>query len=203
MNARELLRRGLRACGLEVLRYAPGKRRLYYGERMLLSRQGELTLEESRFLGELVRGLQTPGPIVEVGSLFGSSTRILALFASVGRSIVAVDNFTWNPLGISPAEHFLATRLALDEAIQKYGLQLLRIDKNEFYRTYEGPRPSLVFVDAGHSYEETRKDIVWARGAGAELVCGHDYNERDWPGVVHAVKEFGGPRRLVGTLWAL
>jgi hypothetical protein len=76
------------------------------------------------------------------------------------------------------------------------------MDKEEFYRTYEGGTPGLVFLDANHGYESTKRDIDWARDSGAGLICGHDYSP-SFPGVVRAVKECGGVRRVVGTIFEL
>jgi hypothetical protein len=82
------------------------------------------------------------------------------------------------------------------------GLTIVHMDKNEFYRTYAGPTPALVFLDADHSYGETRKDIEWAMASGARIICGHDYN-RSFPGVMQAVDEAGGPSKLCESLWRL
>jgi hypothetical protein len=76
------------------------------------------------------------------------------------------------------------------------------MDKGQFYRTYDGPPPALVPLDAVHTYEETKVDIQWARSVRASIICGHDYSER-FRGVVRAVDAFGGPSQLRGSLWAL
>lgn len=51
-----------------------------------------------------------------------------------------------------------------------------------------------VFIDADHSYEGCRADIeAWAQKLkSGGLLCGHDYNNHDWPGfgVNRAVDEF-------------
>jgi len=49
----------------------------------------------------------------------------------------------------------------------------------------------LVFIDADHSYEATKADLVaWAPKVKASgILSGHDYNS-DFPGVVRAVREF-------------
>jgi hypothetical protein len=49
-----------------------------------------------------------------------------------------------------------------------------------------------VFLDADHSYEETRSDIEWALAAGARIIAGHDYSV-EHPGVVRAVDEVATP----------
>ena len=53
-----------------------------------------------------------------------------------------------------------------------------------------------------HDYPETSKDIAWAKAVRAAVIAGHDYSD-DFPGVIHAVDEAGGPRRLCRSLWAL
>jgi hypothetical protein len=45
----------------------------------------------------------------------------------------------------------------------------------------------VVFIDACHTYEGTKKQIELYRGD--HLICGHDYNKVSWPGVVQAVDE--------------
>lgn len=76
------------------------------------------------------------------------------------------------------------------------------MDKNLFYATYWGPAPSLVFLDAIHTYEETKKDIEWAKSVDAALIVGHDYIDR-FPGVKKVVHEFGGPKQIAGAVFLL
>jgi hypothetical protein len=53
-----------------------------------------------------------------------------------------------------------------------------------------------------HDYEETKKDILWAKQIGAKIICGHDYKE-EFPGVIRIVDEMGGPRKLSGSVFVL
>jgi hypothetical protein len=151
---------------------------------------GEISLQEARFLGELIRCLKAGGPIIEIGTHFGFSTQVICLYKGIDRQLITVDNYSWNSLGLSPDNHFLVTK------------KQFCMDKNEFYTSYTADSPSLVFLDAIHTYEETKKDISWAKSVGAEVICGHDYSE-ECPGVVKAVQELGGYGRLVNTLWLL
>jgi hypothetical protein len=162
---------------------------------------GEISLRESTFLARLVRELDAPGPIVEIGTLFGWSTRIMLCAKAPERELISVDDYSWNPLGLPPDVHHQITSRILADG-PKLGLRQLRIDKAAFYASWSGPPPALVFADAMHTYEDTKADIEWARRAGAHVVCGHDY-EAEWPGVIRAVDELGGPRELVETLWVL
>jgi hypothetical protein len=120
----------------------------------------------------------------------------------VNRELITIDNYTWNPIGIDPETHYNITKGILSEAAERYNTTQTRIDKSDFYESYKGPPPSLVFLDADHSYEETRKDIEWAKKIKSGLICGHDYKE-DCPGVTRAVDELGGVRKRVESLWVL
>jgi hypothetical protein len=77
------------------------------------------------------------------------------------------------------------------------------MDKDEFYRTYQGPPPAVFFCDADHSYEATKADMLWARSVGATVICGDDYDHPFQQGTAQAVDELGGPKRLAGGLFVL
>ena len=163
---------------------------------------GQIKMAEAEFLATLTREARGTGPIVEVGMLFGSSTRVILLNKAPGQKVLAVDSFSWNPAGLSPDEHFEIARASMKEFGGDEDCQIVRADKNEFYRTYKGPTPALVFLDADHSYAETKKDIDWAKSVNATIICGHDYSS-DFPGVKQAVDEAGGAAEIHRTLWRL
>lgn len=163
---------------------------------------GQISLGEARALGQLVAGLTEPGPIVEVGTLFGWSTRVMVLFKDPQRELITVDSYVWNPLLLPAEQHARATGAALQDAVDHHRVRVVRQDKAEFYETYAGPAPALVFLDAIHSYEETRKDIEWARRVRAGAICLHDYSPAH-PGVMQAVDEAGGPRTRSESLVVL
>ena len=163
---------------------------------------GQVNLEEARFLGSLVRGLDTSRPIIEIGTLFGWSTRVMVLYKAPEMELVTVDVYKWNPLALSSENHFTITSSILEESKRKYNVKQFRKDKAEFYRSYSGPEPALIFLDADHSYEETRNDLEWATKHSRALICLHDYRS-EWPGVIQAVNEVGGPHRIEGTLCLL
>lgn len=163
--------------------------------------RSQVNLIEARFLAELTREAQE-GPIIEVGTLFGSSTKIILLNKAPGQKVIAVDLFSWNPAGLTPDQHYTIASSALRAFSDDSDLDIIRADKNDFYKTYSGPPPALVFLDADHSYAETHKDIEWARSSRAKIICGHDYTP-DFPGVMQAVNEAGGASMICGTLWRL
>jgi hypothetical protein len=142
------------------------------------------------------------GPIVEIGVLAGKTTQRIARYKAPAQKILAVDNFCWNPWGLTPDEQWGLVCHSLDYLVQTGNVEIKRIDKNEFFETYDGPAPSLVFLDAMHDYEETKKDILWAQRVGAKIISGHDYGP-DFPGVIQIVDEVGGPKQLAGSVWRL
>ena len=142
------------------------------------------------------------GPIIEVGTLLGITTTNIALAKSPTQKIITVDLYCWNPWGVSPDVHEALASQVLHYLVQTGHVERIRMDKNEFFRTYRGPAPSMVFLDAIHDYEETKKDIQWAQSVSAKIISGHDYCDA-FPGVKQVVDEFGGPRELAGTVWAL
>lgn len=142
------------------------------------------------------------GPLVEIGVLAARTTQRLATCKAAHQKILAVDNFAWNPWGLTPDEQWKLVLHTLHHLIETDQVEVHRADKNTFYETYAGPAPAMVFLDAIHDYPETKKDILWARRVGAKIICGHDYSP-SFPGVMQAVDEFGGPIRISGTVWKL
>lgn len=168
-----------------------------------LSNMGQISIDESRLLSEVVRNSDPTRPIIEIGTLFGHSTTVITFAKAQSQPLLTVDNYSWNPLGLSPNAHFATTSNRLKEAVAKHSVQIINIDKDEFYRTYSGPPPALFFCDADHSYEATKADILWAQSVGASVICGDDYDHAYQLGTKQAVDELGGPKRLVGGLFVM
>jgi len=168
-----------------------------------LASAGQISFAEARFLTELVKSSDPARPIIEIGTLFGHSTIVMALAKDPGQQLITVDNFSWNPLGLSADAHYAIVRYRLAELTRTQNVQVLKTDKDEFYRGYVGPPPALFFCDADHSYEATRADLLWARSVGASIVCGDDYLHASQQGVTQIVDELGGPKRLVDGLFLL
>ncbi len=164
---------------------------------------GTVEPEGLDFLAKLVeRARQFPGPIVEIGTLYGRTATHMALFKEPSQKIITVDCYVWNPLGLSAESHFQLTAQVLHYLVATGHVEQRRMDKNLFYANYRGPAPALVFLDADHSYGETKKDVLWAKSVGTQLIAGHDYSA-EFPGVQQVVHEFGGPRETGGTVFLL
>jgi hypothetical protein len=162
-----------------------------------------LETEAIPFLQSLVRrSRQHPGPIIEIGTLLGVATTHMALAKAPDQKIITVDLYCWNPWCVPPEIHEAMTAQVLHYLVSTGHVERVRMDKEEFYRTYRGPAPAMVFLDAMHDYENTKRDIEWAQRVGAKLITGHDYCARH-PGVMKIVDELGGPRELGASVWVL
>jgi hypothetical protein len=167
------------------------------------SQQATVEPEGLVLLQRLVReSRRYTGPIVEIGTLLGITATQMALAKAPEQKIITVDLYCWNPWGLTPEVHENLTSQMLCYLVQTGHVEQVCMDKDEFYQSYAGPAPALVFLDAMHDYENTKRDIEWARSAGAKIICGHDYSHLH-PGVIQIVDELGGPRELAGSVWVL
>jgi predicted O-methyltransferase YrrM len=157
--------------------------------------------EEKELIDLTSKASAFPGPIVEIGALFGFTTQLLATYKPADKELIAVENFTWNPFGIPPEDHRLITRRVLRYNVVHCNTSVFDGSKRDFYSGYKGERPAMVFMDADHSYEGTKEDIAWAIKAGARIIAGHDYSEI-FPGVKRSVDEaFKANIRTAGSVW--
>lgn len=164
--------------------------------------EGSVTAEELAYVEKLVKAAQDlPGPIIEIGTLFGRTTTRLAL-AAPAKTIITVDCYRWNPWGLDSQSHAAVTALVLDYLIHTHRVKQIHMHKKQFYHSYNGHAPALIFIDADHSYESVRQDIAWAKQNSAGIICGHDYSP-SFPGVMQAVHEVGGPDEVCGTVFKL
>lgn len=164
---------------------------------------GTLTATDEARLVELVgRASLHEGPIVEIGTLFGLTTRLIAAHVPAGRQVITIDNFCWNPLALPREYHELLTRRVLRPEIEAGRIVLEAADSATFRRGYRGSVPALVFLDADHAYEPVRDEIAWAKGLGVPIICGHDYGLPQF-GVTRAVDEaFASVVKVHGSVWS-
>ncbi|MBR3221883.1 MAG: class I SAM-dependent methyltransferase [Kiritimatiellae bacterium] len=158
---------------------------------------GGLTDDET---AALVRWTKEQGAdaFVEIGTLFGLTARTVA--RETGRKVVAVDNFCWNPFGLTPAQHEAFTRKILAGS----GVELVRGDAEPFLASLSGrmdPSRALVFLDGSHAYADVKREIESCKRQGVGIVAGHDFGNPGF-GVTRAVREtFGEPDEVVGMCW--
>jgi len=158
---------------------------------------GGLTGEET---AALVRWAAEEGrDVVEIGALFGMTTRELARALPEGRRVFAVDNFSWNPFGLPARSHEAFTRRILAPELASGKVVLVNGDSEGFLGSVD---PGVfLFLDGDHRYEAVKREIGLALAAGVRVVAGHDYGNALF-GVTRAVDEaFGRPDETAGMCW--
>ncbi|MDY0148518.1 MAG: class I SAM-dependent methyltransferase [Kiritimatiellia bacterium] len=141
------------------------------------------------------------GPIVEIGTLFGFTTAMMASWMSGSNRLITVDNYSWNPWGILPDVSRELARKVLLPFTTTGKVVIMDMSSTEFYDNYKEGPPTLVFIDGDHTYEAVFDDIALAKKIGATMIGGHDYHPRA-PGVIRAVDEhFSGAIARSDTVW--
>lgn len=146
--------------------------------------------------------------ILEVGAYKGRSTR--ALIDNTHGVVVAVDPWE-GPYRMDDGGILFDCRNSLNDFIQNvHGTAVIMIKRTyrnfikEYHDTY-GPRSNFdfIFIDGDHRYEEVKHDIIESLPllkVGGTL-AGHDYNQKDWPGVTRAVDEILPTKRIIDSIW--
>jgi hypothetical protein len=164
---------------------------------------GSVLPEELPFLKELVElAARHNGPILEIGTLYGFTTQHIAEYKEPGQELITVDNFSWNPIGLTAEAHRDFCFRSLYYLRKCANTRIYDGAGTNFYASYDGDTPAMVFIDANHAYEGVKEDIDWAVSQGIPIISGHDYSDA-FPGVMQAVNEsFPDNFRVLGSLWA-
>lgn len=140
---------------------------------------------------DLIRSLPPLGAVAEVGCYVGVSTEAWALLAD---RVYAVDG--WWDAGACDA--FLRRMAGYPN------VQPVRADSLRAAKVFPDNSLDLVYVDADHSYEAVKADILaWLPKVKAGgWIAGHDHMEYwNCGGVIRAVAEvLGGPDRVFGDM---
>lgn len=151
--------------------------------------------------------------IVEVGVWKGRTTQLLAR-NTIG-TVWAVDH--WQGTPHDPAQHVLypdagaaygAFRKHLRSEIERGKVRVVNMPSVQAAAHLANGKPfDFVFLDADHSYDAVRADIVaWLPLLAADgLLAGHDYGKPTFPGVTQAVDEVLGGAVKVGpaSIWSV
>lgn len=145
---------------------------------------------------------------VELGAWMGKSTSFMAIeIANSGKNIKfdAID--TWNGsinenlhkdiinnLNETLYNKFLNNISCVSDYINPIKGYTYNVVNN-----YEDKSLDFIFIDASHDYESVKKDIVdwYPKLKDNGIIAGHDYNIKNWPGVVKAVNEFFGEENVI------
>jgi mannosyltransferase OCH1-like enzyme/glycosyltransferase involved in cell wall biosynthesis len=165
--------------------------------------EGWMTPGELEWLYQTAKGM---GSILELGSWKGRSTH--ALLSGCKGTVTCVD--TWrgsenvgdgtNPIynqGVDVLEEFKRNTAGVGS------LEIVQADSREAAARFaaEGRKFDMVFIDAGHEYDEVARDIGLWRPLAAKVFSGHDYLPSEWMGVVRAVDERVGRAYKRETIW--
>jgi hypothetical protein len=143
-------------------------------------------------------GRSADGNIVEIGALFGLSTQ--AILEGGAGKVVVIDNFQWNPIGLTSDRHESMLSANLRYFIRKGRVVIFKGTSSDYINNkLASEKVAMVFIDADHSYEGVLKDINMAELLNAPIICGDDYN---FPGVKQAVHEiYGSKVKFIGEMW--
>jgi predicted O-methyltransferase YrrM len=135
--------------------------------------------------------------IVEIGVFQGRTALLMGWGARQGQRahIWAID--AWELDGNTYGEPFRTessrnwARYNVRAAGYSNDITLIQGFSLEQAANWAGPKVGLLFIDADHSYEGARQDVLsWSkRLADGAIIAVDDYGHPDWPGVAQAVDE--------------
>lgn len=142
--------------------------------------------------------------ILELGSWKGRSTH--ALLTGCKGTVTCVDTWKgsvdtrdWTNAMAKNEDPFVAFKTNVGNFPN---LEICQMESGDAAAKFkaEGRKFDMVFIDAGHSYEEVKRDIELWRPLTKTLLSGHDY-ENTWEGVVRAVNENVKGVKTSGPIW--
>ena len=164
--------------------------------------EGWMTLRELNWLHKTAK---TVNSILEIGSWKGRSTH--ALLSACPGKVTSVDTFQGS---IDPRDDTNRQAKLIDvySEFQKNvgsfnNLEVLRMTSKEAAAKcrQEGRTFDMIFIDAGHTYEEVQEDIALWKDMANIIISGHDYLPYTWMGVCKAVDEVYPQRELCESIW--
>lgn len=139
--------------------------------------------------------------ILEVGAFLGDATEVFCLYSEY---IEVVD--PWDSgrgditdhVDMEKVSKIFCKRMDVFKKVFK-GFHMMNFE--EFWKKYKNTcKYDMIYIDALHTYEAVKNDIKMAMDmlAPKGILAGHDYTEapyqgKQFPGVVQAVDEIGGP----------
>jgi hypothetical protein len=155
--------------------------------------EGYMRFAELTFLYSMSKQVTT---VAEVGSFKGRSTHALL---SGGAHVTAIDHFQGSS---DPGDWTHHEKDSFGQFCKNTaGFKNLTVKKMSGKEaSMSGQLYDMVFIDAGHTYEEVKQDILNWQGMATIVFCGHDYSDL-WPGVKRAVDELVGPVLVHDSIW--
>ena len=164
---------------------------------------GWMSADELRWLKATAKHMHS---VVEIGCWKGRSTHALA--KACPGVVWAVD--TWQGSADEVEGPHAEARESDIAAIWAENVKdctnvlAMQADSVTAASTFGEDSVDMVFIDAGHTYEEVKADIAAWLPAARKVICGHDYG-REFPGVKKAVDEAFGEnvRTYADSIWAV
>lgn len=161
---------------------------------------GWMTGKELDWLAAQAKGMQN---IVEIGSHKGRSAKVL--LENCPGLVTCVDLWDGNiEIGNEKRQQLWDGNEILNEFLSHCGsypnMAYMREDSSRAAGLFPDKSVDMVFIDAGHSYEDCKRDIEAWLPKTRKLICGHDYSE-NWPGVMKAVDELLGNFYVNESIW--
>jgi glycosyltransferase involved in cell wall biosynthesis len=155
-------------------------------------------------LDKLISMLPEDCIMAELGSFAGEST---AMFAKKCKIVYSIDLWgeecTW---GITSRETSEDIEKRFDLVVlENKNIVKLKGRTDEEYKKFADESLDVLYEDCCHSYEAVKENFKnWLPKVKRNgVVCGHDYNPKQFPGVIKAVKETFGDRVVIfeDTSW--
>ena len=158
--------------------------------------EGWMTDEELNFLYELSKKYDT---IAEIGSWKGRSTN--ALCSGSKGTITAIDHFEGSASDKDKTHGAIGVYEEFTRNTKYFkNLNVVKKSGDKAVKDFKDKSFDMVFIDAGHTYDEVKKDIDNWMPKTKKILCGHDYSEK-WPDVMKAVDEKLKIDGVVGSIW--
>ena len=162
--------------------------------------QGWMNDTDLLWLFNTAKGMDS---VVEIGSWKGRSTH--ALLSGCKGTVYAVDHF----LGSIDERSGAHAEAGLKDIYKDFianvenfkNLKVLKMDNAEAVKQFQDNSIDMVFIDAGHTYEEVLGDIRRWLPKVRKIICGHDRGNEQ---VIKAVVEMlgtGFEKTEGGNIW--
>lgn len=143
------------------------------------------TQEERDCLAELAKEVPDNCAIVEIGTLYGGTTVVLAQ-AQPHAAVITIDDYSWHP----DPEPLTSPSLVRDN-LDKFNIDNVTIvsgDSREVGKMW-AREISLLWIDGGHSFDFVHNDLL-NFGKHAQVIALHDYKNPAWPTIEQAIISF-------------
>lgn len=174
-----------------------------------LAEYGATIAGDLEVLKKLVKSFgNQPVQVVELGTFIGDSAKAMS---DAGAIVHTIDNWKGSLRDLSHSTYRVYGKDQVRFAMQRnLGRRLHNTvfsyegDSAKAADTWHGDKVDMVFIDAGHEYDEVKRDIdAWLKHVRVGgILSGHDYCPA-FPGVMKAVQEkFGeGAFNVDGNVW--